>query len=278
MKLDVRHNVHPEDSMFYDTGTLRERYLVDKVFEKDEVLLTYTHVDRLIFGGVAPVENELEIGKVEQLKTAFFLERREMGVINIGGEGAVSCDGQEFKLLPKEGLYVGMGTKSVVFKSADKANPSKFYIASAPAHRAYPIKHITLELTDPSPLGEQKTCNKRTLRKYINPSILPTCQLQMGMTTLEEGNVWNSMPCHTHERRMEAYMYFGLSEDNVVFHMMGEPGETRHIVMKNEQAVISPSWSIHCGCGTSAYTFIWSMCGENQIYDDMDTVKTKDLL
>jgi len=277
MKLDIRHGVHPEDSMFYDTAALRDRYLVGRVFERDEFLLTYTHADRLVFGGIMPADKLLELGKVQELRTAFFLEGREMGVINIGGEGVIVCDGQEFTLAPKEGLYTGMGTRSVVFKSADAANPAKFYMASAPAHHRYPTKHIALELTGLSALGAQKSCDKGTLRKYLSPAVLQTCQLQMGMTALEEGNVWNTMPCHVHERRTETYLYFGMSADDAVFHILGEPGETRHIVVRNEQAVISPGWSVHCGCGTSAYAFIWATCGENQIDDDLDAVKTRHL-
>ena len=212
-----------------------------------------------------------------ELGVDYFLERRELGVINIGGPGTVILDGEEYDLYYKDGLYAGMGIKEVSFKSDDPANPAKFYLNSAPAHHTYPTLKITMEMANKRPLGSVEGCNKRVINQYIHPEVCQSCQLVMGMTSLEVGSNWNTMPCHTHERRMEVYLYFELGEDDVVFHMMGEPQETRHLVMRNEEAVISPSWSIHSGVGTKNYTFIWGMVGENQTFDDMDDVDMKDI-
>jgi 4-deoxy-L-threo-5-hexosulose-uronate ketol-isomerase len=277
MKLEVRYANHPNDSMYYTTEELRDHYLVEKVFEEDDILLVYSHQDRIICGGVMPVKKALKLETSDELRAAYFLERRELGIINIGGAGVVELDGKAYDIKPKDGMYVGMGVKDVVFKSKDRANPAKFYIASSPAHKSYPTYYIDFEKANHRPCGEAKTLNKRVINQYIHPDVCPSCQLAMGMTELAEGSGWNTMPSHTHERRMEVYFYFNLVGDNVVFHMMGQPQETRHIVMKNEQLVISPSWSIHSGIGTSNYTFIWAMCGENQDFDDMDHIKTTDL-
>jgi 4-deoxy-L-threo-5-hexosulose-uronate ketol-isomerase len=277
MKLEVRYANHPNDSKHYTTEELRKHYLVEKVFEEDDILLVYSHQDRIICGGVMPVNKELKLETSDELRANFFLERRELGIINIGGDGEVILDGKAYQIKSKDGMYVGMGTKDVVFKSKDRANPAKFYIASSPAHKTYPTYYIDFEKANHRPCGEAKTLNKRVINQYIHPDVCPSCQLAMGMTELAEGSGWNTMPSHTHERRMEVYFYFNLKDDNVVFHMMGQPQETRHIVMNNEQLVISPSWSIHSGIGTSNYTFIWAMCGENQEFDDMDNIKTTDL-
>lgn len=241
--------------------------------------MTYSHIDRIIVGGIMPVHRAVTIGTEvgKQLGVSYFLERRELGAINIGGAGIVTIDGERYDVGNEEAIYVGMGVKDVQFTSADAANPAKFYYNSAPAHTAYPTRKITQADASPQTVGEDASCNRRTINKYIVPDVLPTCQLTMGLTKLAEGSLWNTMPCHTHERRMEVYFYFDMDEETAVFHMMGQPQETRHIVIKNEQAVISPSWSIHSGVGTRRYTFIWGMVGENQVFDDMDHVKVSEL-
>ncbi len=288
MKFDVRYANHPDDSKKYDTKELREKYLIEKLFEADEILLTYSHQDRIIAGGAMPVKKPLSLGTFKELATAYFLERRELGVINIGGAGVIKLDGKKYEIGHKEGVYVGMGTKEVEFSSVDANNPAKFYINSSPAHKTYPTVKITKPVNGkPAPegvrycvqrhLGTLEGINKRTINQFIIGDVCESCQLAMGMTELAEGSAWNTLPSHTHERRMEVYMYFELPEDQAVIHMMGQPRETRHIVMHNEQAVISPSWSIHSGVGTHNYTFIWGMCGENQTYDDMDNIRTEDL-
>lgn len=277
MTLDIRYANHPEDSKHYTTEELRKHYLIDKVFVKDEIALTYSHQDRMIAGGAMPVEKELSLGSTKELGTEYFLERREMGIINVGGKGTVVLDGKEYALDFKDGIYIGMGTKEIVFKSGDKSKPAKFYINSCPAHKTYPTVYITKDMAVHRPLGTAENMNKRVVNQYVNPAVCESCQLAMGMTELAVGSSWNTMPSHTHERRMEVYFYFELEDDNVVFHMMGQPQETRHIILHNEQAVISPSWSIHSGTATSNYTFIWGMCGENQTYDDMDNIGNFDL-
>lgn len=277
MKLDIRYNNHPEDSKKYDTAKLRERYLIEKVFEADEILFTYSHHDRIIAGGILPVNKEVALPVTKDLGTDYFLERRELGIINVGGDGYIVVDGKKYDMISKDGLYIGKGNKNIVFASKDPKNPAKFYMNSAPAHKELPTVHIPFEKANPREIGDPKTLNKRTIYQYLNPAVLETCALQMGMTQLAEGSSWNTMPAHTHDRRMEVYFYFNMEADTRVFHLMGEPNETRHIVMSNEQAVISPSWSIHAGFATSNYTFIWGMTGENQTYDDMDHVAMKDL-
>ena len=277
MKLEVRYANHPEDSKHYTTEELRKHYLVEKVFIQDDISLVYSHQDRIIAGGVMPVTKALKLETSDALRAAYFLERRELGIINIGGAGKVTLDGKAYDIKPRDGMYVGMGVKDVVFESVDSKNPAKFYIASSPAHKTYPTYYIDFEKANHRPCGDEKTLNKRVINQYIHPDVCDSCQLAMGMTELAPGSGWNTMPSHTHERRMEVYFYFNIPDDNVVFHMMGQPQETRHIVMKNEELVISPSWSIHSGIGTSNYTFIWAMCGENQDFDDMDHIKTTDL-
>ncbi len=277
MKMEVRYANHPDDSKHYTTEDLRRHYLMEKVFTPDEILLVYSHQDRIIAGGVMPVAKELELEASDALRADYFLQRRELGIINIGGNGKVTLDGKVYDVKSKDGMYVGMGTKKVKFASDDVKNPAKFYIASAPAHKTYPTYYIDFEKANHRPCGDAKNLNKRVINQYIHPDVCKSCQLAMGMTELAEGSGWNTMPSHTHERRMEVYFYFNIPQDNVVFHMMGQPQETRHIVMNNEQLVISPSWSIHSGIGTSNYSFIWAMCGENQEFDDMDHIKNTDL-
>jgi 4-deoxy-L-threo-5-hexosulose-uronate ketol-isomerase len=275
--MDIRYANHPTDSKKYDTTELRAHYLQEKIFVKDEVSLTYSHVDRIIFGGAMPVDKEVTLQAADELRADYFLQRREMGAINVGGKGIVVLDRVKYEIDKYEGLYIGMGTKEISFISENKNNPAKFYINSVPAHKSYPTVKIDRSKAVTADLGDQANMNVRTIYKFIHPQVCKSCQLSMGVTMLKEGNSWNSMPCHTHERRMEVYFYFDLPQEQRVFHLMGESQETRHIVMENEQAVISPSWSIHAGVGTSNYTFIWGMCGENQEFDDMDNIEIKDM-
>lgn len=286
--MELRTAASPRDVKHYTTDRLREEFLIDDLFQKDVIKLVYSHIDRIITGSAVPVAGKLVLTAGDELRADYFLERREMGLINIGGAGVVTIDGKEYEVAYKEGMYIGMGAKDISFASADAANPAKFYLHSAPAHKTYPTVLIKPEGTPAEgvvivkdenkvELGCLADANHRTICKYILPGQVESCQLVMGMTKLEEGSVWNTMPCHTHDRRMEVYLYFDMKDDALVFHYMGEPNETRHIVMKNEQAVISPSWSIHSGCGTRAYTFIWGMVGENQAFDDMDGVAMQDI-
>lgn len=277
MKFEIRYANHPNDSKLYDTETLRQHYLIETVFEKDEAVFTYSHQDRIIAGGIMPIDKAVVLETNKDIAADYFLQRREMGVINIGGTGKVILDGVAYEILPRDGIYIGMGTKDVQFMSLDKNNPAKFYINSAPAHKTYPTMIITKDKANHVPSGDSLNVNKRVIHQYVHPAVCQSCQLVMGMTELAEGSVWNTMPCHTHERRMEVYLYFDINPGNVVFHMMGTAQETRHIVMNNEQAVISPSWSIHSGVGTANYTFIWGMCGENQEFTDMDHIATEQL-
>lgn len=277
MEIVTRYTNHPEEIKRYNTDELRKSFLVEKVFEPGKVHLTYTHVDRMIFGGVTPGEEALTIRLDKQLGVSYFLERRELGIINIGGEGTVTIDGRKYEMKRYDGLYVGRGTKEILFRSGNAENPAKFYINSTPAHHTYPTVKIDINDITPLEKGEQNTLNERKIHQYIHPNVCESCQLQMGLTMLMPGSVWNTMPAHTHERRSEVYLYFDMDEDTRVFHFMGQPDETRHLVLKNEQVVISPSWSIHTGTATSNYTFIWGMCGENITYDDMDHIKMDEL-
>ncbi|MBS4535624.1 5-dehydro-4-deoxy-D-glucuronate isomerase [Clostridium sp. D2Q-14] len=277
MNLETRYANHPGDSKYYTTEELRQHYLIEELFIEDEVNLVYSHIDRIIAGGIMPVEKEVTLSAGKELGVSYFFQRREAGIINIGGKGKVILDGKELILNNGDGLYIGKGSKDVVFESIDTDNPPKFYFNSSPAHKSYSSRIITLEQARKLELGEKENLNVRTINQYIHPEVCESCQLVMGMTILAPGSVWNTMPCHTHERRMEVYMYFNMDEDSRVFHLMGQPEETRHVVMANEQAIISPSWSIHSGVGTSNYTFIWGMCGENIEFDDMDHVAIKDL-
>ena len=276
--MEIRNAVHPEHAVLFDTAELREHFLIQELFNPDEVKLVYSYFDRLIVGGVCPVTPlKLEVDK-KIIGAPYLLDRRELGVINVGAAGAVSIDGETYDLSSKDGLYVGMGAENLVFSSADKNDPARFYLNCAPAHRNYPTAKVTFSQAAPIEMGEMALSNKRTIRKYIHPEGVKSCQLVMGMTALETGCVWNTMPVHTHPRRMEAYFYFDIAEDQVVFHFMGEPSETRHLVVRNEEAVLSPSWSIHSGAGTGGYTFIWGMIGENQTFTDMDAVPMNELM
>lgn len=270
MKIELRYAGHPNDVKNYDTEKLRKEFLIENVFLPDEISLVYSMYDRLIVGGAMPVKKSLRLESADELKAPYFLERREMGMINIGGDAVIETGDSAYKLGFKEALYLGKETKDVIFKSADPKNPAKLYINSAPAHHVYQSKKVTLKDAEIVVLGSPEESNHRTINKLIVNSVLPTCQLQMGMTELKPGSVWNTMPVHTHNRRMEAYFYFEVPEKQGICHFMGEPDETRHIWMKNEQAVLSPSWSIHSAAGTSNYTFIWGMSGENLDYGDMD--------
>jgi 4-deoxy-L-threo-5-hexosulose-uronate ketol-isomerase len=272
--LEIRQPIHSEHAKTLDTAGLRRQFLVEDLFRPDDATLTYSQIDRIIVGGVMPVTKAVrfspDLGR--HTGTDYFLQRRELGLINIGGAALVKVDGRTFEVDAKEALYVGQGAQSLEFSSLDPARPAKLYFNSAPAHTSHPHKKVTLAEASPETLGDARTSNRRTIYKFLVPDVLPTCQLLMGMTQLEEGSLWNTMPCHTHDRRMEVYFYFGMADNGVVFHMLGQPQETRHLVVRNEQAVISPSWSIHSGVGTQAYTFIWGMVGENQVFKDMDHV------
>lgn len=279
--MDIRYSCNQRDFKRYTTEEIRKEFLIENLYVANEVVGVYSHVDRMVTLGCMPTTETVNLEKGMDVwatfGTHYFLERREMGMFNLGGEGFVTVDGTEYKLSYKDCLYITRGAKEVTFRSACACQPAKFYMVSAPAHCSYETRYLTFADAVKRPLGATETSNKRTICQFIHPSVLPTCQLSMGMTMLESGSVWNTMPAHTHERRMEVYTYFEIPENNVVFHFMGEPNETRHIVMTEGQAVISPSWSIHSGAGTSNYTFIWAMGGENQAFDDMDNIPTPEL-
>ncbi len=270
LKIELRYASHPDDARSYDTARLRKEFLIENVFIPDEISLVYSLYDRMIVGGAMPVNGELKLETDDVLRSENFLDRREMGIINVGGNAVITADGLVFELSYKEALYIGSGTKDVVFRSADNTNPAKLYINSAPAHHSYSSQKITVSQALVANMGNTESSNHRTINKLIVNNVIDICQLQMGMTELKTGSVWNTMPVHTHDRRMEAYFYFELAENQAVCHFMGEADETRHIWMKNEQAVISPSWSIHSAAGTSNYSFIWGMAGENLDYGDQD--------
>lgn len=272
MEFDTRYASHPQDALSLTTEGLRERFLIDGLFVADKAALVYSHYDRIIAGGIMPVSGPLVLEGGKELGSKFFLERRELGIINIGGPGSIQVGSAEYRMETRDGLYVGMGNEQVSFRSDSASKPAKFYINSAPAHRSYPVEHITLQRANKVSLGEAASLNVRTIYQYVHPAVCQSCQLVMGLTELAPGSCWNTMPCHTHERRMEVYFYFDMAADARVFHLMGQPSETRHLVVANEQAVISPSWSIHSGVGTGRYTFIWGMVGENQEFTDMDFV------
>jgi len=279
--MDIRYSCNQRDVKRYTTEELRDEFLIQNLYVADTVQCVYSHVDRMVTMGCMPVNEIVPIDKGidvwANFGTKFLLERREIGIFNLGGAGKVVADGVEYALGYKDCLYITQGNKDVTFASDDPANPAKFYMVSAPAHCAYENKLITIAEAAKKPLGDLENCNKRVINQFIHPSVVKTCQLMMGLTELSPGSNWNTMPAHTHERRMEVYTYFEIPENQVVFHMMGEPTQTRHIVMQNFDAVISPSWSIHAGVGTSNYTFIWAMGGENQEFDDMDVIATPTL-
>lgn len=267
----------PQSIINYDTKTLREEFLIPKVIKTDDISWVYTHYDRFMVGGTEPKNSEVTLQTIDALKSDFFLNRRELGIINIGSAGTVKVDGETYRLNNKEALYLGQGNKEVIFGSDSSSDPAKFYLNSTPAHKKYPNKKIGKEDVEVIELGSPETANARTLRKYIVNSVVDVCQLQMGMTTLKSGSSWNTMPAHVHDRRMEVYFYFEVPEDQAVCHFMGQPQETRHIWLSNEDAVISPPWSIHAGSGTSSYSFIWGMAGENLDYGDMDVCNINEL-
>lgn len=279
--MDIRYSCNQRDFKRYTTEETRNEFLITGLYKADEIVAVYSHVDRMVTLGCMPVNESVSIDKGidvwHNFGTHYLLERREIGIFNIGGSGKITVDGTVYNLNYKDCLYITMGAKEVLFSSDDASKPAKFFMVSAPAHCSYENRLIKIEDAAKKPLGAMETSNKRVINQFIHPSVLKTCQLSMGMTCLEPGSVWNTMPAHTHERRMEIYTYFEIPENNVVFHMMGEGNETRHIVMQNEEAVISPSWSIHSGAGTSNYTFIWAMGGENQEFDDMDVIPTTEL-
>jgi 4-deoxy-L-threo-5-hexosulose-uronate ketol-isomerase len=275
--IESRNACSPTEAATMTTSQLRQQFLIEKLFKEDEAFFTLSFYDRYITGGAMPVNKAVELPNPGNLKASYFLERREMGIINVGGKGKIEADGESFDLDFKEALYLGKETKKVVFSSTDPAKPSKFYINSAPAHHKYPSKKVTKNEAEVVTVGSLENSNHRTINKLLVASVIQTCQLQMGMTELKPGSVWNTMPAHTHDRRMEVYFYFEVAEGQAVSHFMGQPQESRHIWMQNEQAVISPPWSIHAGAGTSNYTFIWGMAGENLDYGDMDICDIKDL-
>ena len=279
--MDIRYSVGKEQFKRMTAEELRDEFLVRNIFQANDVSAVYSHIDRIVTMGAMPTTEKIDIEKnIDAMKdfgVSYFLERRELGIVNIGGTGFVEADGKRFELKGRDALYVPQGTKSVLLGSADGTNPAKFYMNSAPAHRPFPIKLITSNDAKHLNLGSKEGCNERVINQYIHPDVLETCQLSMGLTQLAPGSVWNTMPAHTHERRMEVYFYFDIAEDEAVFHFMGSPSETRHIAVHNDEAVINPSWSIHAGCGTKNYTFIWSMVGENRTYTDQDAIRTRDL-
>lgn len=277
VKFEKRYTCHPSDFKTYDTQRIRKDFLVENLMLDGESNLVYSHYDRYIVGGVVPTETPLRLETIDPLKSQYFLERRELGVINVGGKGTVQVNGEKYELEYKEALYIGQGNEEVIFSSVEASKAAHFYLNSAPAHRSYPTKKITAADAEIVELGSIDTSNERTIRKLIVSSVVDVCQLQMGMTELKKGSVWNTLPAHTHDRRMEVYFYFEVPEGQAVSHFMGQTDETRHIWMHNEQAVISPEWSIHCGAGTAPYTFIWGMAGENLDYGDMDGCEIKDL-
>ncbi len=275
--MEIRQAVHPDHAAAMDTADLRENFLVEDLFTIDEQKLVYTFYDRLIVGGVKPTAPfELAVDPAV-IGAEYLLERREMGVINIGGPGSISVAGRKITMDTRDGLYIGKGNREIIFDSNDTSNPACYYILSAPAHVEFPTEKITFADAEPVNLGEMEKSNKRTIRKYIHPDGVKSCQLVMGMTTLEAGSIWNTMPPHSHQRRMEAYLYFDMDQEDLVFHFMGEPDETRHLVVREGQVALSPSWSIHSGAGTGSYTFIWGMAGENQTFTDMDNIPMSEI-
>jgi 4-deoxy-L-threo-5-hexosulose-uronate ketol-isomerase len=275
--MEIRYAIHPDHMKLFATDEIRRNFLIDGLFKKNKLNMIYSHIDRMIVGGVCPMNKEVGLEVTKDLGVNYFLQRRELGIINIGSKGIVSVDGKEYVLGKKECLYIGMGPKEISFKSSDKNDPAKFYFNSTPAHAAYPSVKLSMKDARRLHLGTPDKANVRTIYQLIHPDVLKSCQLVMGFTVLEPNSMWNTMPCHTHDRRMEVYLYFDLPEESLVFHFLGAAKETRHIVVRNEQAVISPSWSIHAGVGTNHYSFIWGMAGENQSFTDMDEVLMSDL-
>jgi 4-deoxy-L-threo-5-hexosulose-uronate ketol-isomerase len=277
MKVDKRHATHPDHVVGLSTEKLRNYYLVQDVFVPGEITLTLSHIERMVTGGAMPTSAALTLDKVPELATGAFFAGRELGVINVGGAGKVTVDGVGYPVAAREGMYIPMGTSAVTFESTDAAAPAKFFLVSTPAHQRFETVRITREMAKPMPMGSAATSNERVINKYVDPDVCRSAQLLLGLTELKTGSVWNTMPCHRHERRSETYFYFDMQPDTRVIHLMGEPHETRHLMVANEQAVISPPWSIHSGCGTASYTFIWAMGGENVDYKDLGGVPMGDL-
>lgn len=275
--MKVIHSVHPDDFRTYQTALIRERFLINNLIGSDQINCVYTHYDRMIVGAANPVHKSLELNTYPNLRSKYFLERREIGIINVGGDGEVSADGQTYTVDKLDCIYIGKGTEHVNFNSKDPANPAIFYLLSAPAHAFYPTSVMTHADAAKVNAGDTSTANRRTINKYIHMDGIKSCQLVMGLTILQEGSVWNTMPAHTHDRRMEAYFYFDLPAGQKVFHYMGQGDETRHITVNNCEAVVSPPWSIHSGSGTASYSFIWGMAGENLDYTDMDVINIPDI-
>lgn len=279
--MDIRYSASPNDVKRYTTEELRKEFLITGLYEPDTVKATYSHVDRMVVMGIMPVKEKVSIDKGIDIwanfGTSYFLERREAGVFNLGGKGFIEVDGETYTLGYEDCLYISKGAKEIYFGSFNEEEPARFYLASTPAHKECKTTFLSFENANHRPCGSEENANKRVINQFIHPDVLETCQLSMGLTQLSPGSVWNTMPSHTHERRMEVYTYFEIPKDNIVMHFMGEPTQTRNLVMQNYDAVISPSWSIHSGCGTSNYTFIWAMGGENQAFDDMDDLNSTEL-
>ena len=275
--MQIHQAISQREAQSFDTEQLRSNFLIETIFQKNEISLSYTHYDRVILGGVMPTSSEITLPTYDNLKSDYFLERREIGIINVGGNGEISVDGTTFSLSKLDALYIGKGSKSVIFKSVNTENPAQFFLLSAPAHHEYPTRKMSKEEASPVSLGSIETANERTIYKYIHRDGIKSCQVVMGLTVLKTGSIWNTMPAHVHDRRMEAYLYFDVNPAHRVFHLMGQPQNTRHIVVANHQAVLSPPWSIHSGAGTTNYSFIWGMAGENQDFTDMDFTNIADL-
>jgi 4-deoxy-L-threo-5-hexosulose-uronate ketol-isomerase len=277
MHVESRQAIDPQTAATFGTDRLRAEFLIQSLFTPGEVRITYSHLDRLVVGGAMPVDSALPLAPVKQTGTPSFLDRRELVAVNVGGSGTIMAGKDRYALDHRDMLYLGMGSGEVSFASDDAAKPAKFYLLSAPAHHTYPSRLVRIGEAKRLDLGSQTTSNERSIYQFIHPDVMPTCQLVVGMTVLAPGSIWNTMPCHVHDRRSEAYLYFALDDTARVFHFMGEPNETRHLVVKNEEAILSPGWSIHSGAGTSNYTFIWAMAGDNVDYKDVDMVAMSDL-
>lgn len=271
--MKIYQAISQAEAKTFSTEQLRENFLIETIFKNNEIHFVYTHYDRVVLGGAMPTSDELTLQTYDNLKSDYFLERREIGIINVGGDGSIEVDGETFELSKLDALYIGKGSKSVIFRSNDHNTPAQFFLLSAPAHHVHPTRKMSKEEASPVSLGSVETANERTIYKYIHLGGIQSCQVVMGLTVLKNGSVWNTMPAHVHDRRMEAYLYFDLNPEHRVFHLMGQPQETRHLVVANHQAILSPPWSIHSGAGTSNYSFIWAMAGENLDFTDMDFVQ-----
>ena len=275
--MQIYQAISQREAQGFNTQQLRDNFLIESIFQNNEVTMYYTHYDRVVVGGAMPVYSEISLPTYDNLKSDYFLERREIGIINVGGDGEILVDGETFPLSKLDALYIAKGSKSVTFKSITSENPAQFFLLSAPSHHVYETRKMSKEETTPVNLGSPGTANERTIYKYIHRDGIQSCQVVMGLTVLKPNSIWNTMPAHVHDRRMEAYLYFDLNADHRVFHLMGQPQETRHIVVANHQAVLSPPWSIHSGAGTTNYSFIWAMAGENLDFTDMDIVPIAEL-